>query len=154
MALVVVFLAIRFCLFFLTTESNTSAWVPFITVTFSILMFLFLWIFSYRLSGWLLPKHAQEKSEQLTNSAIESIAISLLAIYFICQGAVDLFYWLSFYFFSNAQGVEINQYDINFTASFATSAFKFVLGLLLLVGIKPILRGLSWLRTAGLTSNG
>ena len=154
-AISLVFYALRACIQYYSSGASASTFVPLLTVSISVVGAYALWFFSYRLAGLMLPvSEVPEVPEPLTAGVIESVGICIFAISIIWSAMVDLFYWLSFYFYATAQGIGIGAYDVSSKAGITATLFQLAGGVVLLCGVKAVVRGINALRTAGLPKNG
>ena len=149
-----VFYALRHSLQFYFLESDKSALIPFFTLGASLAICSFLWFFSYSISSILLPAPSQTEPQTITANDLESIGITLLAMYIILTGIGELFHNLAAYYYLQSFDIKINEYDPSIVASSAYAGFKLIIGVVLLIGLKPLIGLIHNLRTAGLKNYG
>jgi hypothetical protein len=153
-AISLVFYALRHSLQYYFLESDKPILIPFVILGASLVICSFFWFFSYSISSILLPASSQTEPQTITANDLESIGITLLAMYIILSGIGELFHSLVTYYYLHSFDIKINEYDPSIIANSAYAGFKLIIGIVLLIGLKPFIGLIRNLRTAGLKNYG
>ncbi|MFY2763699.1 hypothetical protein [Arenimonas sp. MALMAid1274] len=127
-------------------DSMDWAWAHASVLSLTVALCAFLWFFPLTIARKLLPVMKEPRSEATIDASVGmSLGLTLLGVWFLAQGLMDLLYWLTLLVRTNYV-VRAQQYDHVWQpdqiASMAATAFELVIGAVLILGSSGIRRGI------------